>query len=226
MLKPPRVIKTLIVDDHKFIIIGYENVMKLFPNKKIEFTFTTAVDCRTGYDTIMNATEPFEIAFLDISMPEYPEKGIMSGKDLAKLLRKEMPSCKIVILTMHAERLEVENSIAEINPEGLVIKIDLTYREMTLALQTLLRDERYYSASVLKYLNSVSKHKIYVDVFDRQILHFLNKGIKAGDIALYVPLSTNDVKERIKILKKVVGQKGCKNMELVEFAKEKGMMDY
>jgi DNA-binding NarL/FixJ family response regulator len=174
----------------------------------------------------MNAPEPFDIAFLDISMPPYEEKGIHTGKDLARLLRVQMPECKIVILTMHSEQLQVENAITDINPEGLVIKIDLTFHEMTLALNTLMRDEKYYSASVIKYLNTLSQDKIYVDVFDRQILHFLNKGIKATDIALYIPISSADVKERIQNLKALVGQKGCKNLELVELAKEKGMLYY
>ena len=34
----PQNIKILIVDDHPFIIQGYENVIKRFPNKKYEFT--------------------------------------------------------------------------------------------------------------------------------------------------------------------------------------------
>jgi DNA-binding NarL/FixJ family response regulator len=226
MLNPPKVLKTLIVDDHPFIILGYKNVMKLFPNKKFEFEFTEAVDCKTGYETIMNAVEPFDIAFLDISMPPYEEKNILTGKDLAKLLRIQMPSCKIVILTMHSERLEVESSITDFNPEGLIIKNDLTYSEMTLAIKTLLKEEKYYSAAVIKYLNSLNVEKIYVDVFDRQILHFLNKGIIASDVALYIPISSAEVKDRIKKMKILIDKKACKNSELLETAKERGMLVY
>ena len=76
----PQNIKVLIVDDHPFIIQGYENVIKRFPNKKIEFTITQATDCKTGYETIMNDNgTTFDIAFLDVSMPVYEEKNIQTG---------------------------------------------------------------------------------------------------------------------------------------------------
>ena len=96
-------INVLIVDDHPFIIQGYKNVIDRFPNKKFEFTIVSASDCKSGYDTIYaHLDNTFDIAFLDVSMPTYEEKGIFSGEDIAKLLMKEMPECKIVLLTMHS----------------------------------------------------------------------------------------------------------------------------
>lgn len=220
-----QIIKVLIVDDHPFIIQGYENVIKRFPNKKIEFNITQAVDCKTGYETIMNDTgATFDLAFLDVSMPVYEEKNILSGEDLAKLLNEVMPSCKIVLLTMHSESLKVQKIIDEINPLGLVIKNDLTYDNMLLAIDTVIKGEKYYSDSVIKFLNTQQKEKIYVDVIDRQILHFLNKGIPAGDVALYIPISSSSVKTRIENMKELIAKPNYTDQELVAEAKENGMM--
>jgi DNA-binding NarL/FixJ family response regulator len=222
----PQNINILIVDDHPFIIKGYENAITRFPNKKYEFTITTASDCKMGHDTILKAAaeNPFDIALLDISMPAYEEKNIQTGEDLAKLINQVSPDCKIVLLTMHSERLKVEKIISEINPLGLVIKNDLTYENMLLALATVIKGERYYSISVINYLNNLQKEQVYVDVIDRQILHFLNKGVKADDVALYIPISSSNVKSRIESMKELIGKKGCKNDELVKIARENGMM--
>jgi DNA-binding NarL/FixJ family response regulator len=221
----PLNIKVLIVDDHPFIIQGYENVIKRFPNKKIEFTITQATDCKTGYETIMNDNgTTFDLAFLDVSMPVYEEKNIQTGEDLAKLLNQEMPDCKIVLLTMHSESLKVQKIIDEINPLGLVIKNDLTYDNMLLAIDTVIKGEKFYSDSVIKFLNTQQKEKIYVDVIDRQILHFLNKGIPAGDVALYIPISSSSVKTRIENMKELIGKSYYTDQELVNEAKENGMM--
>lgn len=221
----PQNIKVLIVDDHPFIIQGYENVIKRFPNKKIEFTITQATDCKTGYETIMNDNgTTFDLAFLDVSMPVYAEKNIQTGEDLAKLLNQEMPECKIVLLTMHSESLKVQKIIDEINPLGLVIKNDLTYDNMLLAIDTVIKGEKFYSDSVIKFLNTQQKEKIYVDVIDRQILHFLNKGIPAGDVALYIPISSSSVKTRIENMKELIGKSDYTDQELVNEAKENGMM--
>jgi DNA-binding NarL/FixJ family response regulator len=218
-------INILIVDDHPFIIIGYQNAITRFPNKKYSFTITKASDCKTGYEAIMNPEGTvFDIALLDISMPVYEEKNIQTGEDLAKLINQVSPDCKIVLLTMHSESLKVQKVIEEVNPLGLVIKNDLTYDNMLLALATILKGERYYSESVIKYLNQLQKEKVYVDVFDKQILHYLNKGINADDVALYIPISSSSVKTRIENMKELIDKIGCTNEELVKEAKENGMM--
>ncbi len=135
-------INILIVDDHPFIIIGYQNAITRFPNKKYSFTITKASDCKTGYEAIMNPEGTvFDIALLDISMPVYEEKNMQTGEDLAKLLKQVSPDCKTVILTMHSEGLKVQKVIEEIDPLGLIIKNDLTYDNMILALTTILKGE-------------------------------------------------------------------------------------
>jgi DNA-binding NarL/FixJ family response regulator len=221
----PQNINLLIVDDHPFIIQGYENVIKRFPNKKVEFSITKASDCKTGYETITNSNgQTFDFAFLDISMPEYQEKNIYTGEDLAKLINNEMPNCKVILLTMHSERLKAQTIIDEIDPIGLVIKNDLTFENMLLAIETVLKGEKYYSESVINFLNQQQNEKVYVDVIDRQILHFLSKGIKDDDVALYIPISSASVLSRIENMKELIGKKKCSNTELVEIAKTNGMM--
>lgn len=220
----PQNINVLIVDDHPFIIQGYKNVIKLFPNKDIEFTFFEAVDCKTGYEAVVNAEVQYDIAFLDVSMPTYDEMNINTGEDIAKLLMKEMPECKIALLTMHSESLKVQSIIDEINPLGLVIKNDLGFESMILALTTILKGDIYYSDSVIKFLNNQQKEKVYVDVIDRQILLYLSKGINYDDIPLYITISSSSVKTRKENIKELLGIKGCSDSELAAIAKDRGML--
>lgn len=220
----PQNVSILIVDDHPFIIQGYKNVIKLFPNKKIQFNFYEASDCKTGYEAIINSPVKYDIALLDVSMPTYEEKNINTGEDLAKLLMKEIPECKIVLLTMHSESLKVQKIIDEINPLGLVIKNDLGFDSMILALKTLLKGGRYYSDAVIKYLNNQQKEKVYVDVIDREILYYLNKKIYYDDIPLYITISSSSVKKRIENMKELLKMTGSTDAELAAVAKDRGML--
>ena len=104
-----------------------------------------AIDCKTGYEAVINPAAKYDLAFLDVSMPTYEEKNINTGEDIAKLLISEMPECKIALLTMHSESLKVQSIIDEINPLGLVIKNDLGFESMILALQTILKGEKSVS---------------------------------------------------------------------------------
>jgi DNA-binding NarL/FixJ family response regulator len=83
----------------------------------------------------------FDIAFLDISMPPYEDKGIYSGEDLAKLILEFMPNCKIILLTMFTEFLKIKTIINNINPNGLVIKNDLTFDKLLFAFDKVIKNE-------------------------------------------------------------------------------------
>ena len=104
----------LIVDDHPFIIEGYKNAITRYKPKQYEFFISQAHDCRSAYDLLEDQNTPrFEIAFLDISMPAYEEKNLFSGEDLAKLIMKKMPYCKIILLTMYTELLKIKTIILD-----------------------------------------------------------------------------------------------------------------
>ena len=220
----PQNINVLIVDDHPFIIQGYKNVIRLYKDKKVTFTFYEAIDCKTGYEAVMNPPVPYDLAFLDISMPEYPEKNIFTGEDIAKLLIQEIPDCKIALLTMHSESMKVQSIIDEINPLGLVIKNDLGFDSMILALDSMIKGVTYYSDSVIKFLNNQQKEKVYVDVIDRQILLYLSKGINYDDIPLYITISSSSVRTRKEKIKELLGISGCEDSELAAIAKDRGML--
>ena len=146
----------LIVDDHPFIIEGYKNAITRYNPKEYEFLITQAKDCESAYNIITNPEIlAFDIAFLDISMPSYEEKSIFSGEDLAKLLMEFMPNCKIILLTMYTELLKIKTIIETINPNGLVIKNDLTFDELLFGFDKVIKNEKYYSQSIQKMMDQV-----------------------------------------------------------------------
>ena len=77
----------LIVDDHPFIIDGYKNAITRYKPDLYEYSFTQGKDCKTGYNIITNPEAiHFDVAFLDISMPVYEEKGINLAKSSPELI--------------------------------------------------------------------------------------------------------------------------------------------
>ena len=214
----------LIVDDHPFIIEAYKNAINKYSQQGQKFNVTQAGNCIAGYEHIVEATEPFDIAFFDISMPEYAEKGIYSGEDLAMLIKTEMPECKIILLTMHTELLKINNIIKNINPGGLIIKNDLTFDELLFAFDKIIKNESYYSQTVIKLVGQAQYNNIELDVFDKQILFHLSKGVKTQDLPLYIPLSINAIEKRklniIEVLEVINGN----DNDLIIMAKDKGVI--
>lgn len=214
----------LIVDDHPFIIQGYKNAITRYNPKSHEFSIMEAKDCESAYNLI---TDPesvvFDIAFLDISMPPYEEKSIYSGEDLAKLILEYMPNCKIILLTMFTEFLKIKTIIKNINPNGLVIKNDLTFDELLFAFDKVIKDETYYSQSVIKMLES-QEHSVEIDLFDKQILFHLSKGTKCKDITQYIPISLNAIEVRKLNLKELLKVIDGSDIDLVREARNIGLL--
>lgn len=141
------------VDDHPFILQAYRNTLDRFKPDEYEVVSSSADSGKTGYEAIVNSPHDFDVALLDISIPGYAEKNIESGLDLARLLRERMPACKVVLLTMHTEKMKFRYFSETIQPDGLVIKNDLTFEELLLAFEKILAGEKYYSESVLNIIN-------------------------------------------------------------------------
>jgi DNA-binding NarL/FixJ family response regulator len=215
----------LIVDDHPFIIEGYKNAITRYNPKDFEFLISQAKDCESAYNIITNPdTIIFDIAFLDISMPPYEEKGIYNGEDLAKLISEYMPSCKIILLTMYTELLKIKTIIKTINPSGLVIKNDLTFDELLFAFDKVIKGKTYYSESVVKMLNLSEEDTIEIDQFDKQILFHLSKGTKLNEIPQYIPISLGAIERRKINLKELLKVQEGSDIELVREAKNRGLL--
>ncbi len=216
--------KILIVDDHPFIIQGYKNAITRYNPDKYEFFISEAKDCESAYNVITNPdSDGFDIAFLDISMPPYEEKGLYSGEDLAKLIKEVMPNCKIILLTMFTEFLKIKTIITNINPHGLVIKNDLTFDELLFAFDKVIKNEQYYSHSVLEMLES-HEHSVEIDLFDKQILFHLSKGTKTKDIPQYIPISLNAIEVRKLNLKVLLKVTEGSDIDLVREARKIGLL--
>lgn len=216
----------LIVDDHPFIIEAYKNALKSYHNSTgFQYTTTQAGDCKAAYDLLtQSVNEPYDIAFLDISMPGYEEKQIMSGEDLAKMIRASMPDCKIIMLTMHTELIKINNIIKDINPNGLMIKNDLTFDELLMAFDKILNGQNYYTSTVIKFITQGHYEPLDIDDFDKQIVFHLAKGIKTKDLSDYIPLSLSAIEKRKQSLKELLNIKEGNDIDLVRIAKEKGVI--
>ncbi len=219
-------LKILMVDDHPMIIEGYQNT--LIASKKVhqEIIIDIAHDCDRASELIKNAanTEHYDVLFFDISLPSSKDGLITSGEDLAKIARTYLPDAKIIILTMFNESFRILNIINEINPEGLLIKSDLTSSELAEAFQHILLDPPYYSSTVSNFLKTTVSHDLYLDNINRKILHLLSQGVKTKSLRDYIDLSMSAIEKRKKHLKDLFLIEDGKDETLLSEARKKGFL--
>ena len=149
---------------------------------------------------------------------------ITSGEDLAKYARKMLPDAKIIILTMYNESYRIHNILKTINPEGLLIKSDLTSSELSSAFLNILENPPYYSSTVNNFLRKTITTDIFVDEKNRKILHLLSQGVKTKNLAEHVSLSLSAVEKRKKQLKELFSVEDGQDETLLKEAREKGFL--
>jgi len=219
-------LKILMVDDHPMIIEGYQNTLLATKKDYQHYKIDIATTCDMANELIKKAAKNsvYDILFFDISLPPSKDGLITSGEDLAKIARVYLPDAKIIILTMFNESFRILNIIKGINPEGLLIKSDLTSRELADAFQQILESPPYYSSTVNNFLNTTVTSDIYVDEINRKILHLLSQGVKTKGLKDHIDLSMSGIEKRKKHLKLLFSVDDGKDETLLSEARKQGFI--
>ena len=219
-------IHILMVDDHPIIIEGYQNTLMATKKENQTLVIDTANTCDEA-DMLMKRSadeRPYDVCFFDISLPASSDGKITSGEDLAKIARTILPNAKIIILTMFNESYRIHSIVKEINPDGFLIKSDLTSSELAEAFHHILQDPPYYSSTVTNFLNKSVINEIYVDEINRKILHLLAQGMKTRSLPEHINLSMSAIEKRKKQLKLLFSISDGKDESLIMEARKKGFL--
>ena len=218
----------LIIDDHPLISEAYKSAFKYIQkqDENISFNIHIVHDCDTALDKIKEHTKenrPIDIVFLDMSLPPSKDKKILSGEDLGIEINKVFPNAKIIVSTSFNDNYRVHSIFKSINPDGFLIKNDITPKELVTAIEQVLKDPPYYSNTVVKLLRKQVASDFLLDDLDRRILYEISIGTKLKDIE-NVPISVHGIEKRKRLLKQIFNIKGEGDRELVLIAKEKGFI--
>ncbi|PLB19301.1 MAG: Two-component response regulator of nitrate reduction [Flavobacteriaceae bacterium FS1-H7996/R] len=213
------------IDDHPMIIEGYQNTLLFTKKETQELVIDIANNCDEAIAFMDKSVEngnPYQVLFVDISLPPSTDGLMTSGEDLALYARKVLPKSKIIILTMFNESFRIHNIIKTIDPEGFLIKSDLTSSELASAFQAVLNNPPFYSGTVNSFIRKAITSDIVIDEKNRKILHLLSQGVKTKNLALHLDISLSAVEKRKKQLREIFEVRDGQDETLVNAAKNKG----
>jgi len=215
----------LMIDDHPSMIEGYKSILS-FNDLGLRITTTPAYNCEAAYNIIDSTPvfKAFDFAFVDLSLPPYLEKNIKSGEDLALLIKKKFPDCKIVILTSHAEAFILDAIQKNIAPNGLLVKSDFTADEFLLAFEKIYNNHFYTSKTVVENIAELHEKSDFLDENNRKLITLLAEGVKTKNLPQRMNLSISAIDKRkaqIKLFFKI--EKGS-DEDIIREAKKHGLI--
>jgi DNA-binding NarL/FixJ family response regulator len=140
-------IKIFIVDDHQIVIDGLRSLLTGVEGLEIVGFTTTSTQALSD----MQKTKP-DILLTDVMMPG------MTGQQLAKQVRANMPGIKILALSMSGQGDIVDEMINDADINGYVLK-NIGKEELQKAIRKIAGGGIYFSEEVLKELEKQSRIK-------------------------------------------------------------------
>lgn len=216
----------LLVDDHPINVDSYQTLLSnIESNKNAEYL--VAFDCEQTYKTINKQLingKNIDFAFIDINLPEYPEKKLFSGSDVSILIRKKFPLCKIIIISMHKEPNWVNQIFKSVNPEGFIAKSDINYKCFPEIFQSIEKNEIYMSQSIKLSQKIMIQKNINWDDYDSKILQLIAQGEKTINLPNFIPLSLSAIEKRKTNIKKQLVLNLGSDKELIDVATNLGFL--
>ena len=211
--------KVILVEDHELVRKGIVSILNMDDSIEILGEFDRP---RFAFDALKDGLGP-DLIIMDISMPE------MNGLEASKILEKDYPDIKVIILSMHKEEEYVLESLSY-NVCGYVVK-DSVADEILVAIEKVVNGGKFFSKVVVDTaLNSYkdskkeqkTKQAIQLTERELEVLNLISDGLKSQEIADKLFISERTVEaHRGNIMKKLQ----AKNMaELIKKAITLGLL--
>lgn len=221
-------INVLIVEDEPLITnslkLAFEQLSE--SNSSLDFTLKFAKNCDTALLKIDKAVKstPFDLVLLDINIPASSDRKLLSGEDLGLELKGLFPRVKIIVFTSHNNNFRFSNILKSLNPDGFLIKSDIDFKELLVAIKTVLFEPPYYSKVILQLIRRHVTSDFVLDKIDRQLLYQLSKGTKTKDLPNFIFLSKGGIERRKRNLKEIFDIENESDQMLLKLAEEKGYL--
>jgi len=175
--------RILIADDHKLVVEGLRKLLEK------EFEVVGTVDNGRALLAAAERLKP-AVILVDVSMP------LLNGIDACARLRVLLPSSRVVVLTMHADRSYAAEAF-KAGAAGYVLKGSAT-SELVRAIQTVLRGQRYVAralpASILAVARLAGEARPgHITARQREVLQLVAEGRGAKQIAALLRISVKTV---------------------------------
>ena len=191
-------IKIIVADDHKIVREGLCSLIE----KLSGYSIVGRVG--NGREAVMTARrEKPDVIIMDLSMPE------MNGIDATSTIMEEMPSCKVIILSMHSDKRFIIGAL-QAKASGFLLK-ECAFKELNQALEAVSRGQTYLSPKIAGTVVQDYRRRLHAEnkqnsltTKEREVLQLLAEGHSIKEIAdkLFVSVKAIEGRKR-KIVQKL-----------------------
>ena len=214
-------IRVVLADDHKIMRDGLKSMLVR------QMDIEVVGEAETGREAIDKARELSpDVVVMDIGMRE------LNGIDATKIMTRDLPSVRVVALSMHSDRRYVSEMLAA-GAAAYLLK-DSAFDELTVAIRAVASGRTYLSAGITgvvveDYLRRLSGSEGSaapaaargLSAREREVLQLIAEGLSTKEIAAKLHLSVKTVETHRR---QMMDKLGIFNIAgLIKFAVREGL---
>lgn len=188
-------IKVLLIDDHPLVLEGIRSVLETYEHIEVVGAESSAKEGLVK----SKKTSP-DVVLMDINMPD------MNGIDAIELFKEQLPSAKLLMLSMHDSREYISTSTMY-GASGYVLK-DVSTSEIVAAIEKVAAGGTYFSSGVSEALmgtqNALGANSL-LTTREQAVLLLVAEGKSNKDVASELEISIRTVETHRKNIKKKLG---------------------
>ncbi len=208
-MNPPPVIRVALVDDHSLVRDGIRALLSVMPQLDV------VGEAENGAQAIemVGRCQP-DLLLMDIGLKD------KNGLELTRLLGKQYPSLKILILSMYDNYEYVSESVRS-GASGYVLK-NAPSREIIAAIEAIISGGTFYSAEIAQRLATDPHTDNELTPRESQVLYKMVQGLNNKEMARELDISVRTVEtHRLSIRRKLNIDKPA---ALVKYAIDHGII--
>ncbi|AYB32063.1 response regulator transcription factor [Chryseolinea soli] len=188
-------VKIVIIDDHTLFRMGLIALFEKESGLEIAGEFSSYGDVHPNISKL-----DAHLILLDVSLQDE------SGIEVAKCIKKNRPSMKIIFLSSHKEEFYLINAV-EANVDGYIHKA-AHLRELVLGIKKVIQGEKFYSQEISNLLvDSFNKKTCrglpFLTYREKEIVNYLMEGYSSKEIASTLGISPRTIdSHRANVLEK------------------------
>ncbi|MFN8441189.1 MAG: response regulator transcription factor [Caldilineaceae bacterium] len=204
-----KAIPVILVDDHALVRRGLAALLQL------EGEYQVVAEADNGENGLQVASQVHaELMILDLSMPR------LNGLETIRRLKRQQPSCKILILSMYDDAEFVAKAIQN-GVDGYLLKQSLE-DELFEALEVIMEGGRYFSPKLdmVRIQEQTVPQEDFLTSREHEVLQLIAEGASANELANLLSISPHTAnRHRANIMQKLGVHSQA---ELVRLAAERG----
>ena len=183
-----------IIDDHKMLVEGLQELIKKTENITILGVSHCIKECRAAL-----AIQTPDVLLLDLNLPDG------SGIDFCSEVRKKYPNIKILILSTHNEYSVVKRALDN-GASGYILKNTLS-EEVIAGIEAVMEGETFLCDEIDALMKKQKNQQVRLTKRETEVLQLITAGYSNQETADKLFLSVETIKSYRKILKRKLDAK-------------------